>query len=156
MNQDDVKKLEEAMAAAAERRNIKYPVEISGIDFNVKIGVSPKSFWGDLDGHQPGEFVAIRSCKKEHGDKTRLGMLIGYVPIYASVELDKETKRLKFNVSGDNPAVYVFDLKEVVLGCESWWGAIESEKHLREITDGDIQNLWYVKALKQLSERKSS
>lgn len=153
MTPEQIKELEEFMKEKAEARRIKYPVEVSGIDFDVKIGVSNKSFMA-LSEKGPGTFVSIRSCKKEHGDKTRLGLLIGYVPIHAGVEFSKETKRLKFIVSGDNPAIFVFDLNEVVLGCESFWGAIESEKQLREITNDDIQNVWYIKALKQLSEKK--
>lgn len=155
MTPEQIKEFEEYMKQKAEARRIKYPVEVSGIDFDVKIGVSSKSFFGSLGSEKgPGTFVSIRSCKKEHGDKTRLGLLIGYVPIHAGVEFSKETKRLKFSVSGDNPAIFVFDLNEVVLGCESFWGAIESEKQLREITNDDIQNVWYIKALKQLAEKK--
>jgi hypothetical protein len=155
MTPDQIKELEEFMKQKAEARQIKYPLEISGIDFDVKIGVSSKSFFGSLGSEKgPGTFVSIRSCKEAHGDKTRLGLLIGYVPIHTSAEFSKETKRLKFILSGDNPAIFVFDLNEVVLGCESYWGAIESEKELREITNNDIENVWYIKALKQLSERK--
>lgn len=155
MTPEQIKELEEYMKQKAEAMRIKYPVEVSGIDFDVKIGVSSKSFFGSLGSEKgPGTFVSIRSCKKEHGNKTRLGLLIGYVPIHAAVEYAKETKRLTFRVSGDNPAIFVFDLNEVVLGCESYWGAIENEKELREITNNDIENVWYIKALKQLSERK--
>lgn len=148
-SEEDMKRLE----AAVEARRIKFPIEVTGIDFNVKIGVGSKAVFGGLDGRSPGDFVAIRSCRQEHGDKTRLGMLIGYVPIHAGASYDKEKKRLKFDLTGDNPAIYVFDLKEVVLGCESWWGPIEDEKHLREITNDDINNVWYVKALKAMAEK---
>lgn len=151
MTPEEMKDLAERVEKMAEARRIKYPVEVSGIDFNVEIGVKSKSLFGRLDGKSPGSFVVVRSCRKEHGDKTRLGLLIGYVPIHADVEFDRETKRLKFNVTGDNPAIFIFDFNEVVLGCESWWGPIEDETQLREITNGDIQNVWYVKALKQLS-----
>lgn len=155
MTPDKIKELEEFMKKNAEARQIKYPLEVSGIDFDVKIGVSSKSFFGSLGSEKgPGTFVSIRSCKKEHGDKTRLGLLIGYVPIHTQVQYWKETKRLEFSVTGDNPAIFVFDLNEVVLGCESYWGAIKSEKQLREISNDDIQNIWYIKALKQLSEKK--
>jgi hypothetical protein len=154
MTPEEIQKLQEFMDKEAEARRIQYPLEISGIDFDVKIGVASKPLFGSMDGRSPGSFVAIRSCKKEHGEKTRLGLLIGYVPIHAAAQFDKETKRLKFSVSGDNPAIFVFDLNEVVLGCESWWGPIKDEKHLRQITTNDIENVWYVKALKQLGEEK--
>ena len=155
MKDEELKDLTTRMKAEAENRKIKYPVEVSGVDWNVQIGVKKESFFGKLDGKTPGAFVAIRSCKKEHGDKTHLGLLIGYVPIHADVEYDKGTKRMKFNMTGDNPAIFVFDFNEVVLGCESWWGPIESEEHLREITNEDIQNIWYVKALKEFSKKGS-
>ena len=46
------------------------------------------------------------------------------------------------------------DLKRLVMGYESWWGIIESEEQLRQITNFDIENIWYVKALKALSDEK--
>jgi hypothetical protein len=131
---------------------IKFPVEVSGIDWDVDDPITDKSWQSQI--HPVGSFVAVRSCKKEHGDKTYLGILIGWVPIYNEVTYDEETKRMTFHHKGDNPAIFVPDLKTVVLGCESWWGEIESEKHLREITNDDIQNIWYVKALKALAEKK--
>lgn len=129
---------------------IKFPVEVSGIDWDVDDPIADKS-WQARE-NPVGSFVAVRSCKKEHGDKTRLGILIGWVPIHSSVTYDEKTKRMTFHHNGDNPAIFIPDLKTVVLGCGSWWGKIESEKHLREITNEDIQNVWYVKALKALKE----
>lgn len=150
MTPDEIKEMTERLEKAAEARRIKYPITVEGIDFKVKIGVSKDGGW--LSTGKPGSFVAIRSCKDGHGDKTRLGLLIGFVPIDAGVAHHKNTNRLEFYVSGDNPAIYVFDLNEVVLGRESWWGPIESEAQLREISNDDIQNVWYVKALKQLAD----
>lgn len=46
--------------------------------------------------------------------------------------------------------LYVFEDKQIVYGCESWWGEIKSPDHLREITNADIDNVWYVQALKLL------
>ena len=40
------------------------------------------------------------------------------------------------------------EMGEVVYGCESWWAAIENEDDLKEISDLDINSIWYVKALK--------
>lgn len=153
MTPDEIKAQTERLEKAAEARRIKYPITVEGIDFDVKIGVSKDGGW--LSTTKPGTFVAVRSCKEEHGDKTRLGIVIGYVPIHAGVEHHKETNRLKFYLSGDNPAIFVFELNEVVLGCGSWWSEIESEVQLREISNNDIQNAWYVKALKQLMDKPS-
>lgn len=42
--------------------------------------------------------------------------------------------------------------KTVVFGCNSWWRLIESESQLKTITDADIDNVWYVRALRALTE----
>ena len=49
-----------------------------------------------------------------------------------------------------NPAIYVFDLQRIIFGAESWWGIIENPEELKDITDDDINNIWYVKALKAM------
>ncbi len=137
-----------------ERHDYKFPIEISGIDWKVDVGVKSKSLFS-RDECQPGSFVAIRSVKEGHGDKTYLGLLVGYVPIHVDAAYDKVSKRLEINVSGDNPAIFIFDLNEVVLGAESWWGPIKDEAHLRQITQDDIENVWYIKALKALGKAKA-
>lgn len=43
-----------------------------------------------------------------------------------------------------------FDLQRIIFGAESWWGIIESLEELKDITDDDINNIWYVKALKAM------
>lgn len=141
------------MEKEKELHNYKFPIEVSGIDWKVDIGVKSKSIFSRGE-CQPGSFVAIRSIKEGHGDKTYLGLLIGYVPIHVDAAYDKLSKRLEINVSGDNPAIFVFNLNEVVLGAESWWGPIKDEAHLRQITKDDIENVWYVKALKALAKDK--
>lgn len=51
----------------------------------------------------------------------------------------------------ENPAIWVPELEKVVWGDSSWWGPIEKKEDAeRLITDADIQNVWYVKALKRL------
>lgn len=129
---------------------IKYPITVQKIEFKVEEPIHAKGFGSA----KPGEFVAVRSCKKEHGDKTRLGLMLGFVPIHNAAVWDEKTGTLTFEHFGGNPAMFVFDLNEVVLGCGSWWGKIKDENHLKEITNDDINNVWYVKALKQLAERK--
>lgn len=153
------KEIEETTARLkkqAEDRMIKYPITVTGIDFKVDPPVSNKSWQRD---RKPGMYVAIRSCKKDHGDKTRLGILIGWVPVHSSAEFlaeegKPETGKLVFHHNGQNPAIFVPELNEVVLGCESWWGPIESPEHLREITNDDIQNVWYVKAMNSMFGEK--
>jgi hypothetical protein len=47
------------------------------------------------------------------------------------------------------------DLARVVMGWESWWGEIRTPDDLRQITNADVENVWYVKALKTLSEQQN-
>jgi len=137
--------------------DIQFPITVTEVDFQTEPPISTKGF---LTTSKPGVTVAVRSCKKEHGDKTRLGILIGFVPIHAGVRFEaedgkKDVGRLVFVNTGSNPAIFIPELNEVVLGCESWWGEIKSEKELKEITNEDINNLWYVRAMKEISARQA-
>ena len=149
MNQKEIDKMHEGIKKRREARKLKFPLTVNELKFDIDIGVKSK---GVLSRQKPGDMVQIRSCREEHGDKTRLGVLIGFVPIHGGASFDKETGTLTFELKGDNPAIFIPELNEVVLGCESWWGEIENEKQLRQITNEDIGNVWYVKALKAMSE----
>mgnify|MGYP001040520514 CR=1 FL=1 len=123
----------------------KYPLEISKIN-NVKNAKSCKDI-------RIGKFVRIRPCKEEYGDKTYLGLYLGELPIGYNISYNPENKEL--NVSfRNNPAIFVFDLGKIIYGTESWWGIIENEEDLKEISKGDINDIWYVKALKELSDKE--
>lgn len=98
--------------------------------------------------------VMVRPCGKEYNDKTYLGFLIGDVPLGSSVSI--KDGKIQLEYSSYNPAIYVPDLNKVVFGAESWWGAIESEEDFKNITDKDINDVWYVKAFKELSKNKKS
>jgi hypothetical protein len=126
-------------------RYIEYPLEVSKINKS-----SEKRGFHDSD---TGKFVSVRLCSEEYQGKTYLGLYLGDLPIGHHISHNPETKEL--SVSFDcNPAIFVFDLKKIIYGCESWWGIIESVADLKKITDQDIDNVWYVKALKQLGEEK--
>lgn len=101
-----------------------------------------------------GNWVSVRVAGDET-KKTRLGVYIGDIALGVAarvVDHDDGSKILDFGASGHNPAMYVPSLKRVVFGAESWWGRIESPDKLREITDEVIDGVWYVQALKALSE----
>jgi hypothetical protein len=125
---------------------IQYPIEVSGIDWPdrpaVVTGFSAKV----------GDYVAVRSCKEEHGDQTYLGIFLGDGPQGLYVNHDPETKRLKITY-GHNPMMYVPELKEIIWGCGSWWHKIDKPEDLKQITDQRIENVWYVKALKELDKQ---
>lgn len=125
---------------AYECRYIEYPIEVSEINTNTNVFTLRES--------AIGKFVKIKVCSN---DKTYLGLFLGELPNGIKVSHNNETKVLNLGYMG-NPAIFVFDLNKIVYGCESWWGVIENESDLREITDADIDNIWYVKALKSITE----
>ncbi len=124
--------------------DFEYPMEISGIkNINSK----------NINTKKTGSLVKIRPCADEYEDKTFLGVYIGDIPVEVVLGLYTKTNILTI-INRTNPAIFVPDLNKVIFGYESWWGEIESEEQLKKITDNDIDNVWYVKALKQLSENK--
>lgn len=100
-------------------------------------------------GNKPGTPVIVRSCKEGHGDKTYFGILIGDVALSIRHSIYGETVTAEH--SSYNPAILIPELGEIVYGCQSWWGKIESEEDLKKvITDETIQNVWYMKMLKTI------
>ena len=121
---------------------IEYPIEVSKINTN-----NDRSSYRSSE---VGKFVRITPCAEKYERKTYLGLYLGELPMGHSISHNTETKELNVSFS-TNPAIFVFDLNEIIYGMESWWGIIESEEDLKEITESDINNIWYVKALKELS-----
>lgn len=99
---------------------------------------------------KPGTWVSIRVCGE---NVTRLGVMLGALALGFNVKHDRHTRTLTIGFSHYNPAIWVPDLNRVVFGCESWWGVIDSPEKLRKITDADIENVWYVKALRELEAK---
>lgn len=110
---------------------------------------------GLLGRHVPGTLVAVRPCDPECKGKTYLGMYLCEAPTGV---IGKQVGNKIVLTMNDytNPAIFVPELNRIVWGYGSWWGEIESEDKLREITDADIQNVWYVRALKQLNEKEKA
>lgn len=127
-----------------ESKYIEYPIEVSKINAN-----SNKGSYRD---GQVGKFVKIVPCGDEHKGKTYLGLYLGELPVGHSISHNPESKELTVSFR-NNPAIFVFDLNKIVYGMESWWGIIESEEDLKAITESDIDNIWYVKALKELTDK---
>ena len=131
-------------------RMLEYPITVSGITTRtgsrvVKPGLRSKP---------AGSFVAVRPCDKEHEGKTFLGVLLGEIALSATALFHPETGVLEVGLSMHNPAIWVPDLARIVFGMESWWGVIESPDDLHQITNQDIDNIWYVKAMKDLGEKR--
>jgi hypothetical protein len=129
-----------------DSRFIEYPITINGIDnhFNKD---------GLYSLHKCGQLVKISPCGDEYNGKTYLGILLGDLPIGAMVSRNRETKILDI-YPHTNPAIFVPELMKIIYGCESWWGEIDNPEELKAITKDDIENVWYVKLLKELYEQK--
>jgi hypothetical protein len=93
-------------------------------------------------------FVSVRPCDKRFGGKTYLGVLLGDFPVSLSCAYGPATRVLEIEPAMHNPCIYIPDMGEVVFGCGSWWGVIDSPDKLREITVADIDSVWYVRALR--------
>lgn len=104
-------------------RYIEYPLEVSKIDID-----------NDMSGFRDdyrGSFVKIRPCGEKYNKKTYLGIYLGDLPKGHRISHNPDTKVL--SVSFDtNPAIFVFELNEIIFGCQSWWGFIKNEEELKK------------------------
>lgn len=132
---------------------IQFPITVNAIEFDehTRDAHHPKLLFGG----QCGDFVAVRPCGDRYAGKTFLGVLIGETALSLGVRWKEERNALVVARSMYNPMIYVPDLREVVWGCGSWWGKIRDKDHLRSITDEDINNVWYVQALKALDTMRN-
>lgn len=123
-----------------ESRYIEYPIQVNSIKCDKM---------KQLMMEHAGSLVKIRPCNKEYGGKTYLGLYLGNQPWSQTVSYNEESGELTVGMA-TNPAIYVFDLQRIIFGAESWWSIIENPEELKDITDDDINNQWYVKALKAM------
>lgn len=122
---------------------IEYPIQVAKINYEDR-----KSGYRS---NEIGKFVSIRPCADDCEGKTYLGLYLGDLPVSPYVSYIEKDQELNVNLMM-NPAIFVFDLNKIVYGMESWWGIIKSEEDLRQISDLDIDNVWYVRALKSLQD----
>lgn len=117
---------------------IEWPIQVTKIEQN------PIDYQDCLYKSYIGKPVKVRL-----GKKTYLGVFIGELPTSAHISHNEQTGVLTVNHM-TNPAMFVPELNRIVFGHESWWGVIESPEDFKEITDGDINNVWYVKLAKSM------
>ena len=98
-----------------------------------------------------GCFVSIKPCAEEYKGKTYLGLYLGDLPWMSNVSYNEDEKILNVGVI-HNPAIYVFSLKKIIFGAESWWCKIDSSEDMKDISEEDINNTWYVKLLKAMCQ----
>jgi hypothetical protein len=97
-----------------------------------------------------GKFVRVKPCAAEYEGKTFLGFYLGDLPqgITGSFKEDE----YKVSYSNNNPYIYIPETSTFVWGYSSCWWNIEKKEDIEEIKDSDIDNLWYVAALKNLAK----
>lgn len=127
--------------------SIKFPIEVQEIKFDDSEAYEPHASFRK---NVCGKMVAVRPCAEEYGNKTYLGVLLGSVALMQGCSWNEETGTLSIYRAMHNPMIFIPEKNAVVFGCGSWWGLIKDESHLRQISDQDIQNVWYVKAMKEL------
>jgi hypothetical protein len=125
---------------------MKFPITVNEIIFEKDETLHEKLLFGG----KCGDFVSVRPCDEELAGKTFLGVLIGEIALVQMAQFDEKNGALKISKAMHNPAIFVPALSRMIYGCGSWWGKIKSPEQLRKITDDDINNVWYVQALKQL------
>lgn len=127
------------------------PVEVVGVAFSSKDKIIKEKL---LFGGKQGDYVSVRPVSDNPENKTFLGLLLGDIATSIGASYLVKEQRLFLSPAGHNPAIWVPDLNRIVYGYESWWGTIDTAEQLRQITDDDINNVWYVQALKQLEARQ--
>ena len=148
------KAMKEHKEKFTDMTQLEFPLNISGVESKFKRpattspSIGPRVKCGDL--------VRIRPVQEEFKEKTFLGMYIGELPIDLYYEIEKENNKLHVRTY-NNCAFYVFALHCMIFGCESWWAKIEGDEDIEKaITDEDIDNVWYVKAIRELAKMQSS
>lgn len=127
---------------------IEFPITVNAIEFKETEVLEEKVLFGG----KCGDMVRVRPCAERYGNKTYMGVLLGEIALSIGCSLNEESGILTVQQQMHNPAIFIPECNSVVYGCGSWWGRIENEEQLRSITDGDINNVWYVKALSQLGK----
>jgi len=121
---------------------IEYPIEVQSVKVREGSG---------MDTIKVGTPVRVRPCFETTGHKPKTtydGVFLGEMPCGMTSAYWPKIKELTV-VSSCNPAMYVPALKRVVWGMESFWSRVDKETKDKDITDEDISNTPYVKALKK-------
>lgn len=129
-------------------RYIEYPITVNDIECE-------QLKYNDDTWHcKMGSLVKVRPCGEEYGNKTYLGFYLGDLPLCITGSF-KEAEGIYKVGTLSNPAMYVPELRKIIFGCGSWWSAIKSPDEIKDITDDDISNVWYVKLAKALENTET-
>lgn len=122
---------------------IEYPITVNKVETE-KIEYNKDSWHCKM-----GQLVKVRPCGEEYGGKTYVGFYIGDLPLCTTGSYNQEEGIYHVGLL-PNPAIFVPELRKIIFGCGSWWGAIKSPDEIKDITDDDISNVWYVKLAKAI------
>ena len=125
-------------------RYIEYPIQVNSIETEKLEGIRM---------YASGCLVQIKPCAEEYKGKTYLGLYLGDLPWMSNVSYNEDEKILNVGAI-HNPAIYVFSLKKIIFGAESWWCKIDSPEGMKDISEEDINNTWYVKLLKAMCQEE--
>ncbi len=128
-----------------DSKYIEYPITVTAVE-NQDIDFTP--LFNDT-----GALCRIKPCSDEYQGKTFLGFFIGDLPVKIITSYNKESGVLT-NGTLKNPAIFVPELRKIVWGAESFWEVIETEEDLKEITDAEINDVWYVQLLKSMLQKE--
>lgn len=121
-----------------ESRYIEYPLTIDGIEITQprahRIEFAP---------------VRVRLC---NDNKTYFGILLGEFPWITSASLKKDDSKLRV-FTHNNPCILIPDKRSIVFGAECWWQRIVPGEDISDIVDEDIENVWYVRLIKEIQKR---
>lgn len=96
----------------------------------------------------------LSHAQKKYEGKTYLGLYLGDQPRIPNISYDEDKKVLTVGAI-HYPAIYVFALKEIIFGNESWWCKINSPEDMKDISEEEIDNTWYVKLLKTMCQEET-
>ena len=126
-------------------RYIEYPIQVNAIETEKLEGMMM---------YASGCPVCIKPCAEEYKGKSYLGLYLEDLPMMNSISYDEEKQSLKVGTV-HNPAIYVFALKKIIFGAESWWCKINSPEDVKGISEEEIDNTWYVKLLKAMCQEET-
>ena len=114
--------------------NPTYPLHVSGVEVGHPGGINPAYR------KEVGALVKVRPVGEEYEGKTYLGIYLGDLTIEAVAVRNKKDDTLHIRYIR-NPALYVFSLKRIIYGRESWWSTINpaGTDNISLITDDDLK-----------------
>lgn len=128
-----------------DSRYIEYPIQVNSIETEKLEGIRM---------YASGCLVQIKPCAKKYNGKTYLGLYLGDLPWMNNISYDEDAKILNVGTI-NNPAIYVFALKKILFGAESWWCKIDSPEDMKDISEEEIDDTWYVKLQKTMCQEET-